>query len=122
MVERAKQSVLTTFGDSPTASVGVSLKALLAAAHGVVVDHLALSGGPAGPGARVAALLVDAGQVTGALAGCPALRLAVGRAALMARQAGAVPEVVHHPALGVRPTWIRTAGIHWQRRCLSLSD
>ena len=30
--------------------------ALLAAAHGVVVDHLALGGGPAGPGARVAAL------------------------------------------------------------------
>ena len=41
---------------------------LLAAAHGVVVDHLALGGGPAGPGARVPALLVDAGQVTGALA------------------------------------------------------
>ena len=87
-----------------------------------MVDHLALGGGPAGPGARVAALLVDAGQVTGALAGCPALRPAVGRAALMARQAGAVPEVVHHPALGVWPTRIRTAGIHWQRSCLSLSD
>ena len=87
-----------------------------------MVDHLALGRGPAGPGARVAALLVDAGQVTGALAGCPALGLAVGRAALMARQAGADREVVHHPALGVRPTRIRTAGIHWQRRCLSLSD
>ena len=87
-----------------------------------MVDHLALGGGPAGPRARVAALLVDAGQVTGALAGCPALGPAVGRAALMARQAGAEPKVVHHPALGVRPTWIRTAGIHWQRRCLSLSD
>ena len=48
--------------------------ALLAAAHGVVVDHLALGGGPAGPGAQVAAPLVDAGQVTGALTGCPALR------------------------------------------------
>ena len=87
-----------------------------------MVDHLALGGGPAGPGARVAALLVDAGQVTGALAGCPALRLAVWRAALIPGQTGAVPEVVHHPALGVWPTRIRTAGIHWQRRCLSLSD
>ena len=64
-----------------------------------MVDHLALGGGPAGPGARVAALLVDAGQVTGALAGCPALGPAVGWAAPMTRQAGAVPEVVHHPAL-----------------------
>ena len=114
--------MLTTCGDSLTTLVGVSLKALLAAAHGVVVDHLALGGGPAGPGAWVAALLVDAGQVTGALAWCPALGLAVWRAALMARQAGAEPKVVHHPALGVRPTWIRTAGIHWQRRCLTLSD
>ena len=35
-------SVLTTCGDSLTTLVGVSLKALLAAAHGVVVDHLAL--------------------------------------------------------------------------------
>ena len=87
-----------------------------------MVDNLALSGGPAGPGARVAALLVDAGQVTGALAGCPALRPTVGRAALVPRQAGAVPDVVHHPALGVRPTRTRTAGIHWQRGCLSLSD
>ena len=95
--------------------------ALLAAAHGVVVDHLALGGGPAGPRAWVAALLVDAGQVTGALAGCPALGPAVGRAALMARKAGTVPEVVHQPALGVWPTRIRTTGIHWQRRCLSFS-
>ena len=87
-----------------------------------MVDHLALSEGPTGPGARVAALLVDAGQATGALAGCPALRPAAGRAAPMARKAGAVPEVVHHPALGVLPTRIRTAGIHWQRRCLTLSD
>ena len=87
-----------------------------------MVDHLALGGGPAGPGAWVAALLVDAGQVTGALAGCPALRLAVGRTALMARQAGASCKVVHAPALGVWPTRIRIAGIHWQRRCLSLSD
>ena len=96
--------------------------ALLAAAHGVVVDHLALGGGPAGPGARVAALLVDAGQVTGALAGCPALGPAVGRAALVPRQAGAEPKVVDQLALGVWPTWIRTAGIHWQRSCLSLRD
>ena len=110
------------FGDSPTASVGVSLKSLLAAAHCVVVDHPTLGGGPTDPGARVAALLVDAGQATGALTGCPALRPAVGRAALMARKAGAEPKVVDHPALGVRPTWIRTAGIHWRRSCLFLSD
>ena len=110
------------FGDSPTASVGVSLKSLLAAAHCVVVDHPTLGGGPTDPGARVAALLVDAGQATGALTGCPALRPAVGWAALVPRQAGAVPEVVHDPALGVWPTRIRTAGIHWQRSCLSLSD
>ena len=114
--------MLTTCGDSLTTLVWVSLKALLAAAHGVVVDHLTLSGGPAGPGAWVAALLVDAAQATGALAGCPAFGPAVGWAALMAGQAGAVPEVVDHPALRVRPTWIRTAGIHWQRSCLSLSD
>ena len=87
-----------------------------------MVDHLALGGGPAGPGARVAALLVDAGQATGALAGCPALRPAVGWAALIPGQAGAEYKVVLAPALGVRPTRIRTAGIHWQRRCLSLSD
>ena len=115
-------SVLPTCGDSLTTLIGVSLKALLAAAHGVVVDHLALGGGPAGPGARVKALLVDAGQVTGALAGCPALRLAVGRTAPVARQTGAVPEIVLAFALGVWPTRIRIAGIHWQRRCLSLSD
>ena len=102
--------------------IGVSLKALMAAAHGVVVDHLALSGGTAGPRARVKALLVDAGQVTGALAGCPALRLAVGRAAPVARQTGAVPKIVLAPALGVWPTRIRIAGIHWQSCCLSLSD
>ena len=87
-----------------------------------MVDHLALGGGPADPGARVAALLVDAGQDTGARAGCPALWPAVGWAALMSRQAGADREVVHAPALGVRPTKIRTAGIHWQRRCLSLCE
>ena len=88
-----------------------------------MVDHLALSGGPAGPGARVTALLVDAGLVTGALAGCPALGLAVGRAAPVARKTGAVSEIVLAPALGVWPTWIRIAGIHWQRHCcLSLSD
>ena len=115
-------AVLTTCVDFLTTLVGVSLKALLAAAHSVVVDHLALSGGPAGPGARVSALLVDAGQVTGALAGCPALRLAVGRAAPVARQTGAIHEVVLTPALGVWPTWIRSAGINWQRCCLSLSD
>ena len=86
-----------------------------------MVDHLALGVGPAGPGARVAALLVDAGQVTGALAVYPALGPAVGRGAHMAGQTGAVYKVVLAPALGVRPTWIRTAGIHWQRR-LSLSD
>ena len=105
-----------------TTLIGVSLKALLAAAHSVVVDHLALGGGHAGVRARVTALLVDAGQVTGALAGSPALRLAVGRTALIARQAGAGCKVVHAPALGVWPTWIRTAGINWQSRCLSLSD
>ena len=109
-------------GDSLTTLVGVSLKALLAEAHGVVVDHLALGGGPAGPGARVAALLVDAGQVTGALAWCPALEPAGGRAALITWQAGAGREVVLPPALGVWPTQISIAGIHWQRRCLSLSD
>ena len=109
-----------TCGDSPTAHEGVALIALLAPAHGVVVDHLALSRGTAGPGAWVAALLVDAGQVTGALAGCPALRLTVGRTALMARQTGADCKVVHASALGVWPTWIRIAGIQWQRRCLSL--
>ena len=87
-----------------------------------MVDHLALSEGPAGLGARVAALLVDAGQATGALAGCPTLGPAVGWATLMAGQAGAVYKVVLAPALGVRPTWIRAAGIHWQRHCLSLSD
>ena len=112
--------VLTTY--SLTIHIGVSLKALLAAAHSVVVDHLALSGGPTGPRARVKALLVDACQVTGALAGCPALGLAVGRTAPVARQAGTVPEIVLAPALGVRPTWIRIAGIQRQSCCLSLSD
>ena len=77
-----------------------------------MVDHLALGGGPAGPGARVTALLVDAGQVTGALFGCTALRLAVWRTAIMARQAVTGCEVVHESALGVGPTWIRIAGIH----------
>ena len=137
-------SVLTTCGDSLTTLIGVSLKSLLAAAHefvvdylalsrgpagagareiahSTVVDHLALSGGDAGLGARVVALLVDAGQVTGALSGCPALGLAVGRAALIARQAGAGCNAVYSPALRVWPTWIRIAGIHWQSRCLSFS-
>ena len=115
-------AVLTTCVDFLTTLVGVSLKALLAAAHRIVVDHLALSGGDAGLGARVVALLVDAGQVTGALSGCPALRLAVGRTASVARQAGAGCYAVHLQALGVWPTWIRMAGIHKLRRCLSLSD
>ena len=40
-----------TCGDSPTAHEGVALIALLAPAHGVVVDHLALGvgRGPARP-------------------------------------------------------------------------
>ena len=115
-------AVLTTCVDFLTTLVGVSLKALLADAHSIVVEHLALSGGPAGPGARVAALLVDAGQVTGALTGCPALGPTVGRAALIARQAGAIHEIVLTPTLGVWPTWIRCTRIHWQRQCLALSD
>ena len=115
-------AVLTTCVDFLTTLVGVSLKALLAVADSVVVDHLALGRGPAGPGAWVMALLVDAGQVTGALVGCPALGPAVWRTALKARKAGAGCKVVHIPALGVWPTWIRCTRIHWQRRCLSLSD
>ena len=95
---------------------------MLAPTHGVVVDHLALGVGPAGPGARVAALLVDAGQVTGALAVDSALGPAVGRGAHIAGQAGAGSDVVLASALGVWPTRVRIAGIHWPRRCLSLSD
>ena len=115
-----KICVLTYY--SLTTLIGVSLKALLAAAHSVVADHLALSRGPTGPGAQVTAHLVDAGQVTGALTGCPALRPAVGRTVLIARQAGAGCEVVHLPALGVWPTRIRIAGIYKLRRCLTLCD
>ena len=86
-----------------------------------MVDHLALGVGPAGPGARVAALLVDAGQVTGALAVYPALGPAVGWRAHIAGETGAGRDVVLASALGVRPTRVRVAGIHWPRRCLSLS-
>ena len=108
--------------NSLTTIIGVSLKALLAAAHCVVVDHLALSRGPAGPGARVATLLIDTGQVTGALAVDPALGSAVGRCSHIARQAGAGRDVVLASALGVWSTWVRITGIHWPWRCLSLSD
>ena len=111
-----------TCGDSPTAHEGVALIALLAPAHGVVVDHLALGVSPAGPGAGVATLLIDAGQVTGALAVDPALGSAVGWCAHIARQAGAGRDVVLASALGVWPTWVRITGIHWPRSCLSLSD
>ena len=111
-----------TCGDSPTAHEGVALIALLAPAHGVMVDHLALGVSPAGPGAGVATLLIDAGQVTGALAVDPTLGSAVGGCAHIARQAGAGRDVVLASALGVWTTWIRIAGIHWPRRCLSLSD
>ena len=99
-----------TCGDSPTAHEGVALIALLAPAHGVVVDHLALGVSPAGPGAGVATLLIDAGQVTGALAVDPALGPAVGWCAHIARQAGAGRDVVLVPALGER-----TARV-WQAR------
>ena len=108
--------------DSPAAHEGVSLVSLLAAAHGVVVDHLALGVGAAGPGARVAALLVDAGQVTGTLTVYPALGPAVGRGAHIARQTGAGRDVILASALRVRPTRVRIARIHWPGSCLSLSD
>ena len=60
-----RRAVLTCC-DSPAAHEGISLVSLLTSAHGVVVDVLALSVGAAGPGAWIAALLVDAGQVAGA--------------------------------------------------------
>ena len=116
-----RRAVLTCC-DSPAAHEGVALVSLLTSAHGVVVDDLALGVGAARPGAGVAALLVDAGQVAGALAVDPALGSAVGWCAHIARQAGAGRDVVLASALGVWTTWVRIAGIHWPRRCLSLSD
>merc|ERR1712222_6192 len=86
-------------GDFMTTLVGVSLKASMAAAHRFVVDHLTLGGGPAGPGAHGAALLVDAGHVYGAVEGPDALGPAVGRATPIVRQASTGREVVHSPAL-----------------------
>ena len=65
-----RRAVLTCC-DSPAAHEGISLVSLLTSAHGVVVNDLALGVGAAGPGARVAALLVDAGQVAGAFAVYP---------------------------------------------------
>ena len=116
-----KRAVLTCC-DSPAAHEGVALVSLLAPAHGVVVDHLTLGVGAAGPGARVAALLVDAGQVAGALAVNPALGPAVGRGANIAGQTRAGRNVILASALRVWATWVRIARIHWPGSCLSLSD
>ena len=87
-----------------------------------MVDHLALGVGAAGPGAGVAALLVDAGQVAGALAVYPALRPTVGGRAHVAGEAGAGRDVVLPPALGVGSTGVRVTGVHGPWSCLSLGD
>ena len=116
-----RRAVLTCC-DSPAAHEGVALVSLLTAAHGVVVDDLALGVGAAGPGAGVAALLVDAGQVAGALAVYPALGPAVGRGAHVARQTGARRDVVLASALGVRPARVRVTRVHGPGSGLSLCD
>lgn len=80
-----------------------------AGAHWGVTDHVAVGVRAARADARVLALLIDAGQVIGALAVAGASHSAIGRTADKAGQAGAQGYAVGRSALGVGPTGGRFA-------------
>ena len=84
----------------------------MALAHGVVVAHAALRVDPAGAGARVRALGVDAGLVRGTVVVETALRTtADGRVTLVVLDTGTHGSVPLHLALGVGTTGGGVAGI-----------
>ena len=97
---------------------GVSSVASDTDAASRVADHSALGVLTAGSRARVAALLVDAGQVLGALAVGHALGSAVGRCADKADQARAGRLVTSNPALGVGTAGRRLARLGWDGKWL----
>lgn len=97
----------------------ISLETRGTHAHWRVTYHSTLSIGVARTRARVAALLVDAGQASGAFAVADALRLAVGWRSKELGQARAGWRVVPHLTLTVRATgrWDAWVLLDW-RFCL----
>ena len=91
----------------------VAGEAARAAADWVVVAHHAFGADAAAAGARVAALLPDAGLVDAAVLVHDTLGPAVGRPVDEARQTGADGSVARHVALRVCATRARSAWIHW---------
>jgi len=81
-----------------------------------VHDHCALGTGGTGPGARIPALLVNAGPVAGALTVDEALGPAVGRHADVAGQAGAGRHAAHVAALGIAAARVGHTRISRSRR------
>lgn len=89
-------------------------------AHRRVADHSAVGVNAAGSRARVAALLIDARQVRGALAVTDAFRPAVGRFADELGQTTAGRRVVYDLTPTVEPTRGWDAGVNgrrWLLRC-----
>jgi hypothetical protein len=91
----------------------VSAVSLGTAAYGVVVDHLALGVGSAGPGTGVNTLLLDTSLTELTFRREQALWSAVGRAPEIAREAGTHRARTLRPALTIWSTWVRITRVCW---------
>ena len=100
-----------------TVAEGVSGVARGTLADGVVVGDLTPGVVTTGPGAGVHTLLVDAGSQLTTVRADHALWPAVGRVALISRDAGTDTDSVHLSVLTVGPTGVRVTGVrdHWSR-------
>lgn len=89
----------SNWGQQSAAGERISRVASRAGAAGCVIDDTAAGSKATGPGARISALLVDAGLVAGTLCIYGALWSAVGRRSHVVGQTAAAGSAVHHPAL-----------------------
>ena len=105
---------------SGTGSERIPLVARQTAAHGIVLDHIALRVRATRSRTRIAAFLVQARQIARAFTVNYALGATVGRSAHVAWQAAAGGHTTLFTALGIAAARVRLTGVNWRRLGYSL--